>query len=82
MNHLPSFCYSLVLTCSGHQKRKKKEKVADNISGFDLYLLIEQLAVLPQIRIISLLVHALLASKSCLYTCSFHGKCSYDFHLL
>ena len=45
---------ALVLICSCHSERKKNKKVADGISGFDLYMLIEQEGVLPQIKIICL----------------------------
>ena len=45
---------ALVLIRSRRQKRKKKKKVTDGVSGSDLYLLIEQLPVLPQIKNISL----------------------------
>ena len=49
------FAIALVLIRSRCQKRKKKlKRVADGVSGFDLYLLMEQLAVLPQIKIICL----------------------------
>ena len=43
------FAITLILIRSRHRKRKKK--VEDGVSGFDLYLLIEQLAVLPEIKI-------------------------------
>ena len=36
------------------RRRKRQKKVADGVSGFDIYLLIEQLAVPPQIKIICL----------------------------
>ena len=40
-------------TLSLSEKKKKKKKVADNVSGIDLYLLIEKLVVvLSQIKII------------------------------
>ena len=60
------FVIVLVLKRSRRRKRKKKKmkKVADGVSGFDLYLLIEQLVVFPQINIFSLwLVHPSLALK-------------------
>ena len=47
------FAIALVLIRSRRRKRKKK-KVADNVSGIDLHLLIEQLVVLSQIKIICL----------------------------
>ena len=53
LNIYHPFAISLVLICSRRPKRKQK-KVADGVSGFDLYLLIEQLAVLPHIKIICL----------------------------
>ena len=48
------FAVALVLIRSRCRKRKKKKKkVADNVSGIDLYLLIEKLVVvLSQIKII------------------------------
>ena len=49
------FTITLVLIRSRRRKRKKKlKREADAVSGFDLYLLIEQLALLSQIKIICL----------------------------
>ena len=49
------FAIALVLIRSRRRKIKKKiKKVADGVSGFELYLLIEQLPVLPEIKIICL----------------------------
>ena len=52
LNIYHPFAIALVLMCSSRRKRKKK--VADGVSGFDLYLLIEQLAVLLQFKIVCL----------------------------
>ena len=47
------FTTALVLIRSPRRKRKKKrKKVEEGVSGFDLYLRIEQLAMPPQIKII------------------------------
>ena len=55
IKHLPSFCHCIgYYTLSSSKKKTKIKKVARGVSGFDLYLLIEQLAVLPQIKIICL----------------------------
>ena len=49
------FTTAWVLIRSHHQKEKKRrKKVEDAVSGFDLYLVIEQLPVLPQIKIVCL----------------------------
>ena len=48
------FAIVIVLIRSRCRKRKKILNVADKVSGIDLYLLIEQLVVLSQIKIICL----------------------------
>ena len=61
IKNLPSFCH-----CFGfntHSSSEKKKKVGDNVSGIELYLLIEQPVVLSQTKIICLLVHPPLAYK-------------------
>ena len=75
LNICHPFAVALVLIRSSRRKRKKK-KVADGVSGFHLYLLLEQLAVLPQMKVICLcsFIHHLL-QNNCLYTCSIHAKC-------
>ena len=55
LNMYYPFTITLVLIRSRRRKRKKQlKREADAVSGFDLYLLIEQLALLSQIKIICL----------------------------
>ena len=57
LNIYYAFAIALVLYALVVEKQKKIKKVADGVSGFDLYLLIEQLAMLPQIKIICKIIY-------------------------